>query len=423
MIDYNVDLLNPHDRQHAFFHLDRLDPTVGFPYDATDFCGPTWPSSTVGGEVDSRPRLVVASHLAGHLRHQLLSQKGYSATVGISASKLLAKLAGNVHKPNNQTTLLPPSSNIARFLDDHQIRKIPGIGHKMAEKLHVHLSRSLDDDPLTVRDVRLSPGMGPALLDRIFQGPGSSRGIGARIWGLLHGIDGSEVLEARDLPTQISIEDSYGRLDRLEAVKHELTKLATSLLRRMRIDLTESDASSGSFRWRAHPRTLRLSSRLRTPNPENPYHHPRCSRSAPLPRFVFNLEDRVEVLAERLVQEHVLALFRRLHPGKNGWTLSLLNIAVTNMVDGADRGRDIGTLFRRQEMRPGPAVPESKSRSGSEERGEAGEVCESPAWEDNSEDDDEFETSCSHNIRCGRCRGLIPWFAVEAHEQYHQAPD
>lgn len=417
MIDYNVDLLNPNDPQHAFFHLDKLDPTVGFLYDATGFCGPTWPS-TVDGEGGSRPRLVVASHLAGHLRHQLLIQKGYSATVGISSSKLLAKLAGNVHKPNNQTTLLPPSSNIAHFLDNHQIKKIPGIGHKMAEKLHTHLSRSTEQDPLTVRDVRLSPGLGPALLDRIFQGPGSSRGIGARIWGLLHGVDGSDVLEARDLPTQISIEDSYGRLDRLEAVKQELTKLATSLLRRMRVDLTEHNASSDRVRWRTHPRTLRLSSRLRSPNSENPYHHPRSSRSAPLPRFVFSLDDRVEAQAERLVQEHALGLFRRLHPEKNGWTLSLLNIAVTNMVDGADRGRDIGSMFQRQEMRPGP-VPgcQSRSGSGSEERRESEQERDCPAWE-SSEDED-----CSSNVQCGRCRALIPWFAVEAHEQYHQAPD
>lgn len=186
----------------------------------------------------------------------------------------------------------------------------------------------------------------------------------------------------------------------------------------MRVDLTENNASSGSVRWRAHPRSLRLSSRLRSPNSENPYHHPRSSRSAPLPSFVFSLDDRVEAQAERLVQEHALGLFRRLHPEKNGWTLSLLNIAVTNMVDGADRGRDIGSMFQRQEMRPGP-VPECQSRSGSgsEERREREQEGDSPAWE-SSEDED-----CSSNIQCGRCRAMIPWFAVEAHEQYHQAPD
>ena len=307
MIDYNVDVLSP-DLQHAFFHLDRGDPTAGFAFDATAHYGPTWPEVTEDSTEDIR--LVLASHLAGYLRHKIL-EKGYAATVGISSSKLLAKLIGNVHKPNNQTTLLPSSSNITRFLDDHQIKQIPGIGSKMAEKLHVHLAGDDGNPNLTVRDVRQAPGMGPAVLDRLWHGPGSSRGIGMRIWGFLHGMDSSDVMEARDLPTQISIEDTYGRLDRLDAVKLELVKLASSLLRRMRVDLTTttttSSSTSSTSSWRAHPRTLRLSSRLRTSDPANPY-LPRSSRSAPLPSFVFSLEDRVEALAERLVHEHLLTL-------------------------------------------------------------------------------------------------------------------
>lgn len=402
MIAYNVDLLSP-DLQHAFFHLDRGDPTAGFTFDATVFYGPTWPEETTTDMSDIR--LVLASHLAGYLRHKIL-EKGYAATVGISSSKLLAKLVGSIHKPNNQTTLIPTGDNTIRFLDGHRVKQIPGIGSKMAAKLHAHLSGGDDNAAnLTVRDVRQSPGMGPALLDRLFHGPGSSRGIGGRIWGFLHGIDQSDVMEARDLPTQISIEDTYGRLDRLESVKHELIKLASSLLRRMRVDLTtttgttSTDTENGT--WRAYPRTLRLTSRLRTSDPTNPY-LPRSSRSAPLPSFVFSLEDRVESLAERLVQEHVLPLFRRLHPEKNGWALSLLNIAVTNMADGVDQTRDIGALFRRQTT----ADPVS--------------VVSSPAWHDDSDDD---VLDSASGIQCAHCRATIPWFAVQAHEQYHQVPD
>lgn len=405
MIDYNVDVLSP-DLQHAFFHLDRADPTAGFAFDATAHYGPTWPEVTEDSTEDIR--LVLASHLAGYLRHKIL-EKGYAATVGISSSKLLAKLIGNVHKPNNQTTLLPSSSNITRFLDDHQIKQIPGIGSKMAEKLHVHLAGGDGNPNLTVRDVRQAPGMGPAVLDRLWHGPGSSRGIGMRIWGFLHGMDSSDVMEARDLPSQISIEDTYGRLDRLDAVKLELVKLASSLLRRMRVDLTTttttSSSTSSTSSWRAHPRTLRLSSRLRTSDPANPY-LPRSSRSAPLPSFVFSLEDRVEALAERLVHEHLLTLFRRLHPEKNGWALSLLNIAVTNMVDGVDHNRDIGALFRRQTRDPVST---------------ADPVSTSPVWDDVWEDDSDEDTPSG--IQCARCRATIPWFAVQAHEQYHQVPD
>lgn len=433
MIDYNVDLLNTNDLEHSFFQLNRQDPTVGFIYNATEFYGPTWPP------VDQHPihspetrghflapesdllcmRLLVASHLAGYLRQQLESHKGYTATVGISTNKLLAKLAGKVHKPKSQSTLLPPygvgegldvtiDSNVTRFVDGHEIRKIPGIGSKIAHKLHGHMSRSMDDNPLTVRELRLLPGMGPGLLNRILGSPGHSKGMGARVWGLIHGIDDSEVLEARDVPTQISIEDSYSRLDRFDVVKSELVKLTVSLLRRMHTDLTENSAG-GSSRWRAHPRTLRLTSRPRRPsNPDNPYHN-RMSRSAALPRYVFNMDDRIEAVAEKLVQEHVLALFRRLHPEKSGWNLSLLNIAVTNMAGTAgdkkqNSGRDIGSMFQRQGS---VRIPAEDVTIHADE----------PTWEESDED----ETMPS--VPCRICGGMVPYLALGAHGVYHQAPD
>ena len=439
MVAYNVDVLNRNDLEHSFFHLDHQDPTAGFMYNATDFYGPTWPPVAQHQnppDSDSlRMRLLVASHLAGHLRCQLESHKGYTATVGISTSKLLAKLVGKVHKPNSQTTLLPPyvvveyglDSNVIRFLDGHEIRKIPGIGSKIAHKLHAHLSRSMEDQ-LTVREVRLFPGMGPSLLDRILAGPGSSKGIGARIWGLIHGVDGSEVMEGSDLPTQISIEDSYGRLDRLDIVKSELIKLTVNLIRRMRTDLTEKKnpgTGNDAFRWRAQPRTLRLSTRPRrlpsnsNSNPDHSYYH-RSSRSAPLPRYVLqNQDDRVEALAERLVREHVMTLFRRLHPEKSGWNLSLMNIAVTNMVEGAGEekhrsGRDIGTMFQRQEEAV-PPVPDPDPDPVPVPEDE-------PGWQEESDKEQQQQQQEEEGsaIQCLICGGLIPYFALEAHELYHR---
>src|SRR4051812_802360 len=123
MIDYNVELLNSNNPSNEYFHLSRTDPTIGFSYDATQIPGHTYPPKT--SELPSpiipvpefpessqdgvlRTRLVLASHLARYLRHQLETQKGYTCTSGISTSKLLAKLAGATNKPNAQTTLLPP---------------------------------------------------------------------------------------------------------------------------------------------------------------------------------------------------------------------------------------------------------------------------------------------------------------------------
>ncbi|RAK92870.1 DNA polymerase iota [Aspergillus costaricaensis CBS 115574] len=487
MINYNVDLLNRYDLEHSFFHLDRHEPTVGFTYDATRLCGSTYPadSNTVAAAAPSTTatadedasawlytRLLVASHLAGYLRGQLEQQKGYTATVGISTSKLLAKLAGSTHKPNNQTTLLPPyttptlaaPSNVLNFLDAHEIRKIPGIGSKLTRKLCHYLADegahsvpavtaddTADSDKVTVRDIRLLPGMGPSLLSRILGGPGAPRDIGVRVWGLLHGVDNTEVVQAGELPTQISIEDSYGRLDSFDSVRRELVSLTGSLLRRMRTDLTEKDRETDStaanqvavskIRWLAHPRTLRLSTRPRsaTDNAAQAYHGGRISRSAPLPGYVFHLDESVDALAERLVQDQLLSMFRKLHPERSGWNLRLMNVAVTNLVEAAGErkqssGRDIGKMFQSQGSRRNDAlaisgpVPVSTGNSGTMihvqeplHRGDGAAVTdnevEEAAWE---ESDGEDGMAC---VACGVCGAMIPHFAREAHEAFHLVPD
>jgi len=291
-----------------------------------------------------------------------------------------------LHKPRGQTTLLPPyviergletnidpandvESNVTTFIDNHDIGKIPGIGFKMARLLRNYiLSRPVDFDDgrdwiggretMTVRDVRLFPGMGPEKLESILGGPGTERGIGGKVWNLINGVDDTEVQQMRKVPTQISIEDSYIRLDTIPQVLKELRVLTTSLLKRMHEDLLDYDPESGnSKRWIAHAKTIRLSTRPRPPlnaDGTRTRSFNRISRSSPLPNFVFNLKDGIESIVEKLVQETLIPMFRRLHPQQGGWNLSLMNIGVTNMVEVASdnrggKGRDISKMFKRQE--------------------------------------------------------------------------
>lgn len=145
LVDYNSALLNHNDFTTSFFHLDHNDPIVGFPFDASNVCGHTFPesskfvstdSSFSNDSVDLLLRLRLGSHLAGHLRQQLEEQQGYTCTVGIGTNKLNSKLVGNLNKPNGQTTLVPPynpeprdgRSNVIDFIGGHDIGKIPGIG-------------------------------------------------------------------------------------------------------------------------------------------------------------------------------------------------------------------------------------------------------------------------------------------------------
>ncbi|KAK7533794.1 DNA polymerase-like protein iota [Phyllosticta citribraziliensis] len=418
-IDYNIALLNPHGLAQSFFHLSRDDPTHGFAFDATGFAGTTFPSLTGLSTATESPspsditqtqdsltlRLLLASHLARFLRNELEHHKNFTATAGISTNKLLSKLVGNLNKPNGQTTLLPPyfgvHSNVIAFVDSHDIGKIPGIGFKSAQKLRefvLHRPAAFDDglvyggtrETVKVGDIRKHPDLNVETLEKLLGGPGSPHGIGVKVWGLLHGADHTEVRAARDTPKQISIEDSYLRLDSFDQVVKELRMLAISLLKRMHADLLEEEdeydqdgATPGpdSFkqaqaerpaglekrRWIAHPATLRLSTRPRPPlnaDGTRTRTFARISRSAPVPNFLFSLSTPIESLAERLVNDALLPLFRRLHPEKTGWNLSLVNVAVTNMAEAGSNaksssGRDITSMFRKQAA---PSIPSEPTR-------------------------------------------------------------
>jgi DNA polymerase iota len=268
VIDYNFALLNKFDLKNSFFQLRRDDPTVGFEFDANNVAGHVYPEESVltsaalnSADLELHTRLILGSHMAQHLRLRMEHEMGFTSAVGISTNKLLSKLAGNLHKPKGQTTLLPPytiveganeethdlDGNATKFMDSHDIGKIPGIGFKLAQSIRNHvrlrpigfnvdLPWSERSESVTVKEVRLFPGMSPETLEKILGGPGAERGIGGKVWALITGSDDTEVQQFKKVPTQISIEDSYIRLDTFAQVQKELSLLAASLLNRMQAD-------------------------------------------------------------------------------------------------------------------------------------------------------------------------------------------
>jgi len=484
MVQYNIETINRHNLEQSFFHLSRDDPTYGFIFDASSIAGPSYPKDhkdafNADGTVDELTlRLRLGSHLAMHIRHQLEQQKGYTSTVGIATSKLLSKLVGNLNKPKGQTILMPPLaayengiSNVNTFMDDHEIGKVPGIGFKLAQKLRecvlqrpagfeAGLVYGGTKESVTVANVRNHAEINPEKLEKLLAGPGLPHGIGYKIWCLLHGVDDTEVNQAKVVPSQISIEDSYIRLDTMPELLKELNVLAKSLISRMRIDLLGEDDNfdehkddaervaigqitqpATSKKWLAHPKTLRLTTRPRQPlQPDGTRQRSfkRISHSAPLPNFVFSLSDSVDVLVEKLVHGTLVTMFRKLHPEKSGWNLSLVNLAVTNMAETAGdsktaNGRNIGSMFRRQDdvlrdfrvtdISPlhdiGTAVKESGAKDGWD-RG----VLDSPGTRVGNDGDemdgwDDDGGANEDDERCEHCGLRMPSFAMIAHRRFH----
>ncbi|KAL8902008.1 MAG: hypothetical protein Q9192_000221 [Flavoplaca navasiana] len=500
MVDYNLEVLNPHSLHSSFFHLSRNDPTVGFNFDCSNIAGHVVPPNDFGIDIAMKQdlgglyfRLLLGSHLAQHVRHRLEEHRGYSSTVGISTSKLLSKLVGNVNKPKGQTTLLPPynasggsESNVTSFLDEHDIGKIPGIGFKTAQRIRNHvLARPAafdaglvyggTKDSVKVRDVRMFPFMGVKVLEQLLGGPGAPKDIAIKIWRLINGIDTTEVACAREVPRQISIEDSYIKLDTMAEVERELRLLSKSLLTRIRIDLScirdnddmsaenqgehTADSISPSREWLAYPKTLRLTTRPRPPmNPDGTRSRTfnRLSRSCDMPSLILNLDESIEHLSETLVRDTLVPLFHRLHPERSGWDLSLMNLCAASISltaasarDGA--GRDISKMFKMQDLvlkhwkvadtdaapvncytadvderalenlEKKPYVTSKETLGGVVgEGGNDGAIETTQGCDSSWESDDEGPWP---NYNCAKCGLAMPDFAMIAHERFHDFPD
>ena len=470
MIDHNIDLLTGNISK-SFFHLDQGDPMVGFEFDASSTPGHIFPeqesidfssqarSSSKSTVHDFDPleiRLRLGAHLATYLRSRL-QEKGFTATVGISVNKVLSKLVGNKHKPNAQTTLMPPynlefgedSSSVTRFLDTHEIGKIPGIGFKISRGLrevilgresayHVGFAPDETGDGITVKDVRLHPDISAVNLQKALGGPGWPNDIGQKVYELINGVDDSEVAMAKSIPTQISIEDSYLVLDDIADLRSELIKLSVSLIKRMRLDLVEERIDKSPveetyrLEWQAVPRTLRLSTRPRPPRDESgtrqrAFH--RISRSGPFPSFLLSALP-IDELAPRFVNEVLIKMFKRLHPDGTDWDLSLVNIAVTNMStmagDGKNtEGRDISKMLQQSTstgatgmaIQEGDTIKPDLLSCGSEDSIQLSQddIQDGDPWAEDVEE--------PGSEQCLICGSSMPAFAMASHLRFHLLAD
>ena len=256
--------------------------------------------------------------------------------------------------------------------------------------------------------------------------------------------------------------------------------LAKSLLKRMRLDLTtlvEDDdpgthleggsdedvipeaSTLPSRSWIALPRALRLSTRPRPPlNPDGsrPRLFNRISKSGSMPSFISNLTVSIDSLAERLVEEALMPLFRKLHPEKSGWNLSLVNVCATSMSltasdGGKGAGRDIGKMFSKQEDKLKEWKIDDVDVAPSDHSDQEEDIQEDveprecdpthtpsgdhtlngsedlpPLTQSSTNDDDTWDNEDDiHNQGdvCKVCGAVMPSYAMVAHERFHAMPD
>lgn len=80
-------------------------------------------------------RLKIGAEIAKEIRDSIFESFRLTCTAGIAHNKLLAKLVGSMHKPNQQTVIFPNSA-MELLLGLKSFRDIPGIGTATAEILN-----------------------------------------------------------------------------------------------------------------------------------------------------------------------------------------------------------------------------------------------------------------------------------------------
>lgn len=97
----------------SFFNLmeDSTAEPKGFHYCPHDNPSLVIPGTSTSPDASYAPQLLAAAHLASYIRKEIFDQLKFTTSAGIAHNKLIAKLVGNLNKPNLQTTWNPDVRN------------------------------------------------------------------------------------------------------------------------------------------------------------------------------------------------------------------------------------------------------------------------------------------------------------------------
>lgn len=183
-------------------------------------------------------RLMVGSHIAQKLRESIRDKTdGLTCCAGISTSKLLSKLVAGVHKPNEQTTLLPINS--AYFVSNYSPIKLPWLGKSTIHALEQEqkfktVGEIANRFPISSLQTSIQKLRKSLQSDSTYNGLINDISI-KRIIYLLHGIDNNPIADCTDngtvtAPKSISVEDACRKCNDMQTVKRMVHSLAVRLV-------------------------------------------------------------------------------------------------------------------------------------------------------------------------------------------------
>lgn len=155
--------------------------------------------------------------IARGIRQRVRLETGITCSVGVAATKHVAKMASTISKPDG--LLIVPETETESFLRPRPVRALWGVGPKSAEALEGRGIRTIADVLDTPRDV----------LDRSL-----GQAMGDRIWHLARGLDAREVTTTRTEKSIGHEETFHEDIADIAYLRGELLRLSDRVAARLR---------------------------------------------------------------------------------------------------------------------------------------------------------------------------------------------
>jgi len=118
--------------------------------------------------------------IAKQIKKRIGEETGLTCSIGIAPNKFIAKIASDINKPDGLTIIL--AGEVEKFLSILPVRKLPGVGKRMAEDLRHHNIKTVGDVKQFTRG-------------QLFKDLGK---FGSRLYDLANGRDDSAVAPRRE---------------------------------------------------------------------------------------------------------------------------------------------------------------------------------------------------------------------------------
>jgi len=262
-------------------------------------------------------RLIVGTLVADELRAVIKSKYNLTTSAGIAHNKLLAKLVGSIHKPNNQTVIA--SSCVTDLIKpDHKVTTIPGIGKKSGELLAaggITTIQHLRDAPISTI---ISAGLQSTQAETMKQ--------------LCFGIDSSDV-KMSGRPASVGLEDRFVGIYTKQECREKLVWLLGRLVQLLvedgrkpsNIKVTVRDYYKDKLvkKFSKESRQIRISPRL----------------------FHIDEEAKLKEDNQNEIIEICLGLLGKIIDFTDAFHITLMGISVTDFQDHVEKKSSIKNFF------------------------------------------------------------------------------